>query len=237
MNFLLQKLHITVAVLVAFSFAATKQLHSQSFDCSSVLNEVEQVICYDAHLSALDTLLSDTYSKAPDTIVWTDINALRKTQIEWLQQRNACRDDHVCIREAYVSRLKILAGSVLDLHFVEDGTSYIYEGEPHDRQCGAGQSLSEWGDCVTWLKGGAGFKGISVGGDMAYEFYSVAANMHSCSLSGLAARTNTGWLAQLEQCEVNISLDGNSLELKTNGQCNDYCGLRAQGHIDRVFAY
>lgn len=235
MNYQLGQLHISALVVLFFLLALTSQLHSQSFDCTARLNETETEICNDDELSALDILVSKAYREAPDIAGWMTTDELKITQREWLLNRNACGDKITCIRDQYVRRLKNLADTVLDLSLVQSGPTYSYEGEPDNGQCGAGETLSDWGQCVLWHKGGASFNGVSAGGDMAYAFFSIGANMHTCDMRGLAIRTQTGWRGRYGECEVSMSLLPQGLEIKTNGLCKDYCGFRAV--IDHTFEY
>jgi uncharacterized protein len=97
-----------VAVVAA---ALATQAGAASFDCTKASTRVERMICADISLSRLDDAMSQTYgqmrmaqSADAGASAW-----LKKTQREWLKQRNAC-DAPACVREAYMVRLEEVCG-------------------------------------------------------------------------------------------------------------------------------
>jgi len=97
-----------VAVVAA---ALATQAGAASFDCTQAGTRVERMICADISLSRLDDAMSQTYgqmrmaqSADAGASAW-----LKKTQREWLKQRNAC-DASACVREAYLSRIDDVCG-------------------------------------------------------------------------------------------------------------------------------
>lgn len=210
---------------------------AQSYTCGDSLTATEEEICYQPELSALDVIMADAYQAAFDHIDWMSDTELQQSQRSWLIERNACLDDQDCIRDAYIQRLKLLAKRITDFDTRQNYTTYAYAGEPKEGKCEDGASLSEWGQCVYWANGTTTFRGVSADDDMAYSFWYVGSNMHSCHIEGMAEKRTTGWIAKHEQCEATITFQPHGLEIKTNGLCDDHCGMRARGMIDSVFEY
>lgn len=89
------------AVVTAFSVLAPSGSAAQSWCNAATLNATEQTICASAFLGELDTLLGDAYANST-------IANKRATQRTWLQARNACARDTICISDAYLSRIASL---------------------------------------------------------------------------------------------------------------------------------
>ena len=90
----------------AAAFAA-----NPSFSCAGDLAPTEAVICSDDFLAALDRSLADAYKKMYASFPPNERSTLASVQRTWLAQRNACRTDKTCIRNAYLARLKQLGGA------------------------------------------------------------------------------------------------------------------------------
>jgi len=78
---------------------------SPSFDCTKASNQQEKLVCSDRELSKLDVQLSQAYGKAKDKS--SDVNALKKTQIDWIKSSRAC-SDKACLVDAYKKRISEL---------------------------------------------------------------------------------------------------------------------------------
>lgn len=90
------------------------------FDCARAKTPTEQAICADSGLSSLDEVLEVMYGSALRT---ADAPHVPKSeQRAWLQVRNACGSDSMCLREAYQRRLAALPAEQL---FAEDGSASI----------------------------------------------------------------------------------------------------------------
>jgi uncharacterized protein len=80
-----------------------------SFSCASVeANSIEQMICNDAGLSALDRKLADVYGTASKRAVSTHSPDLEATQRGWIKGRDECRkadDRHTCVQQEYERRI------------------------------------------------------------------------------------------------------------------------------------
>lgn len=209
----------------------------QSFECSDTTNQTEKEICYNSELSALDEIMATAYAKSFDYIDWMTSDELRNSQRNWIIERNNCGVDLICLRTSYASRLKLLAERLTDFDTINNYTKYAYAGEPLNGKCEDGAVLSKWGQCVHWANGKTSFRGISAGEDMAYSYWYVGSNMHICNIEGLAKRDELGWTAKKGGCEIKIAFQPHGLELKTNSQCDDWCGARARGMIDSILEY
>ena len=82
---------------------------AQSFDCSKVeAGSIEELICQDAALSALDEKMADVYEAALKKAANEHPPVLRAEQRGWIKGRNDCwksEDKRQCVEEAY--RLRI----------------------------------------------------------------------------------------------------------------------------------
>lgn len=98
-------------VAAALVAAVATQAGAASFDCARAAARVERMICADISLSRLDDEMGQIYRRMmaaqgenPDASAW-----LKRTQRDWLKQRNACAAP-ACVREAYVARIEEVCG-------------------------------------------------------------------------------------------------------------------------------
>ena len=84
-------------VLVLSLLIVSAPAFGASFDCSLAKSRIEKLICANAELSSVDKELSKTFfdmkskSKRPDL--------LTKSQLEWLKNRDECKDEFCLIGE------------------------------------------------------------------------------------------------------------------------------------------
>jgi uncharacterized protein YecT (DUF1311 family) len=104
------RLRTTALLVVGLGLSASPALADPSFSCSDKLSETEAVICSDEKLSRLDTDLAKAYERALDDVSDRRQQLLRDEQKAWIQRRNDCRFDKVCVRRAYTERLGELGG-------------------------------------------------------------------------------------------------------------------------------
>lgn len=84
-----------------------KSLVRPSFDCKLGDSPIEQMICADSQLAALDLDLAGVYRTRIDTDL-SQRAQLRQQQRNWIVQvRNLCADVH-CVRAAYRERINAL---------------------------------------------------------------------------------------------------------------------------------
>jgi uncharacterized protein len=98
---------IMAALLAVLPCAATAQT-TPSFDCSQKLvSSVEQRICTDEKLAALDRGLADAYAAAEAKTTGADANALQAAQRAFVKSRNDCwkaTDVQDCVENGYKRR-------------------------------------------------------------------------------------------------------------------------------------
>lgn len=84
--------------------------------------------------------------------------------------------------------------------------------------CPSGTKLSDWGQCVSWFRGGPSFRGVSAAGSMAFSYDYVGPNAHMCSLSGRADKVNALWIFQDDgsTCALRIEVNSNGCILTLN---------------------
>lgn len=100
-----------LVALMLLGVAAPAAAAAPSFSCGGTLAPTEAVICSDDSLAALDRQLSAAYTKMYASFPASERGTLTSVQKTWLAQRDACRTDKTCIRNAYLARLKQLGGA------------------------------------------------------------------------------------------------------------------------------
>ncbi|SOD55366.1 lysozyme inhibitor LprI family protein [Pseudoxanthomonas wuyuanensis] len=82
------------------------------FDCGKARTATERAICADAATGALDAALAARWREA---LARSRYPAELKTdQLQWLAERNQCRDDAACLRRSYTRRLAELAPAAVE---------------------------------------------------------------------------------------------------------------------------
>jgi len=82
-----------------------------SFDCGKATHEMEQLICKDADLAALDRSLADLYAVLLKNTPADKQKTLKAEQRGWVKGRNDCwkaDDQHACVEGEYEARIKEL---------------------------------------------------------------------------------------------------------------------------------
>lgn len=98
---------VGLAVPVAAAGQAAKPT-SPSFDCAKATGQVEQLVCKDAGLAALDRKLADAYAKALKGWPANVAKEQRTFQRGWIKGRNDCWKDsdvRACVENEYKTRL------------------------------------------------------------------------------------------------------------------------------------
>ncbi|GAA6129783.1 MliC family protein [Halopseudomonas sabulinigri] len=108
----MNKAPVCIAIATLLGLAATQPLHAAegpSFDCSKAqAGSIEQLICDDSSLAALDRQLAEVYSAAQKKAANEQPPMLKAEQRGWLSGRNECwkeDDKNACVREAYSMRI------------------------------------------------------------------------------------------------------------------------------------
>ena len=79
-----------------------------SFDCLKTSRQIEEVVCTNADLAALDAQLAEFYAAAQKKLPEPAKQQLRGEQSAWVQRRNECWKPvqaYECTRRAYESRI------------------------------------------------------------------------------------------------------------------------------------
>ncbi len=99
-------LKIILQPMVILALLHAGPVLAASFDCAKASGKVEQLICADAALSALDEQLAQEYKQALALVAAPD--ALKQDQRAWLRQaRKECTNAE-CLIKAYQARLSAL---------------------------------------------------------------------------------------------------------------------------------
>lgn len=226
--------------LAVFTTGGSSRIQAASFDCGRASTPTEHAICDYSELSALDELMGAAYQSARQSPPgWMTEDELRQSQREWIASRDRCGSNYLCIREEYTSRLKEISASFLEFNTGSSFASYLYQGDPASGKCPQGTVLAEWGQCVTAYPGGPRIRGFSVGGSMAFDVYYDGPNGHSCSLAGRAERQGSSWIYRDNNtsCELLIEISADGFSIFPQGNCNNYCGMRAQGGLEQYIEY
>ena len=112
MNTFLFKAIFVLAVILASAcwlFTGAARAAGPSFDCSKAeAGSIEEMVCKDKELSALDRKLSEVYNAASKKAVNEHPPVLKAEQRGWVKGRNECwksDDKRKCVEESY--RLRI----------------------------------------------------------------------------------------------------------------------------------
>ena len=99
--------------IAAVCCLATFQAYSAepSFDCAKASHEVEELICNDAELAALDRSLAELYSVVLKNTPANKQKQLKAEQRGWVKGRNECwkaDDKQSCVKDEYETRISEL---------------------------------------------------------------------------------------------------------------------------------
>ena len=79
-----------------------------SFDCTKATGEIEQLICKDAELAALDRTMTTVCEKALQNWPASEVSTQKAMQRGWIKGRNDCwkaEDKKACVESEYRSRI------------------------------------------------------------------------------------------------------------------------------------
>lgn len=110
------KLRWLVLGLVVSTGAAAASADGPSFDCATADGSVEEMICTDPELAALDQQMAEVYGQAVAAIGALDapgdsLAELRTYQRGWIKGRNECwkaDDQEACVAAEYEQRIATL---------------------------------------------------------------------------------------------------------------------------------
>lgn len=132
------------------------------------------------------------------------------------------------------------AANVIPGLYLEPSSTFLV-GYESKEECEASQgdwSVPEWdGDmalCIFRVDNIVKIEGK--GSKYAVEISTIGSNGHSCSFEGtgnLMGSTIVAKSSESQECEVNVAfLDADTVNVSTNGECQDFCGARAWLQID-----
>src|SRR5689334_2321214 len=79
-----------------------------SFDCKTDRGRTEQAICANSDLRQMDLTMAKLYFSVQADNTRRRYRRLKRDQVEWLAERNACGANVRCLRRAYADRIKEL---------------------------------------------------------------------------------------------------------------------------------
>jgi uncharacterized protein len=89
------------------------QARAASFDCAKAVTPAERTICSSRSLSDLDVEMATLWTVARLLpMAMGSRGAQMDEQMDWTARRNACRDDSLCLADAYRVRVKQLRDEI-----------------------------------------------------------------------------------------------------------------------------
>jgi uncharacterized protein len=126
----------SIAVLFALTcwmFTSTARAEGPSFDCGKVeAGSIEEMVCKDKGLTALDRKLAEVYSAASKKAVNEHPPLLKAEQRGWIKGRNDCwksADRRKCVEDNYRSRITELQAKYRLVPAIGPVT-YACDGDP-----------------------------------------------------------------------------------------------------------
>jgi uncharacterized protein len=103
---------LAVVLIASFVVTTTTAFAAKpSFNCSKATHEIEQLICSDAELAALDVSLNELYQAVLKNTPAAAQKRLKSEQIGWSKGRNDCwksDDKRACTKGEYETRINEL---------------------------------------------------------------------------------------------------------------------------------
>lgn len=96
------------ALLCMVGISAAFAANQPTFDCTGAEHEIEQLICQDAELIALDKQMAGIYKRALAKNSGESLDTLKAYQHGWVKARNGCwktDDKRACTIESYQLRM------------------------------------------------------------------------------------------------------------------------------------
>lgn len=90
---------------IAFALLLSGSASAASFSCSGVSAPDEKAICADRELSEKDVRMATTYEMLRKVVLMGGRGALQDEQATWLQKRQQCGDNTVCLSHLYDDRI------------------------------------------------------------------------------------------------------------------------------------
>jgi uncharacterized protein len=112
--------------LAILLMAITASASAASFDCKKAATLVEKEICSSEILGKLDDAVAENYKGSLRTNLGDGGLHLKKTQRQWLKERNSCKTP-ACIEEKYRERIDALCNDYPAISGVNWGCSVTNE--------------------------------------------------------------------------------------------------------------
>jgi uncharacterized protein YecT (DUF1311 family) len=114
-------------VLSVTAFGQSNNKATPGFSCSGNLFPTEAVICSDEGLASLDRQLAAVYGSNLENLPADQQAELKATERTWVAERNRCRTDRSCIRNAYQARISSLGGHASQIS-TSQPSPYVVDG-------------------------------------------------------------------------------------------------------------
>jgi uncharacterized protein len=124
----------TALLISLFATASYAADAGPGFDCAKADYDIEDLICADDGLAALDRRLTKAYAAALNNYPKDELKGLKAMQRGWIKGRNDCwkaDDQRACAEFSYnirITELEITAG----LQVVPSPVNYVCDGGPYD---------------------------------------------------------------------------------------------------------
>ena len=221
-------LRLTAVCIALLCGALTVPARAASFDCAKANSEIEQLICAQPTLGALDEDLADAYSRARQRDP-AGSSALRSEQRLWLRLvRDLCFDE-VCLAHAQVRRIVGLeqqrGGDIPTRvygQFSRTDPSCFIDYSAEGRTC-----EGEIDSTIAVLP-----EGFERAGVYALLFFD---NAHTCQFEGVAEWQKGQLIAthrEQNDCRLTLSYSDQGLRTSATESCREYCGMR--GSLDGI---
>ncbi|MGC6031377.1 lysozyme inhibitor LprI family protein [Enterobacter kobei] len=86
-------------------FLLSRTVSAASFSCTGVTAPDEKAICADRELSEKDVRMATTWDMLRKVVLMGGRGALQDEQTAWLQKRQACGSNTVCLSHLYDDRI------------------------------------------------------------------------------------------------------------------------------------
>ena len=207
------------------SYLITITAQAASFDCAKSVTPIEEMICNNRNLSALDEELAQHYK---DTVSNTRNPAsLKSEQRTWLlKTRDKCEDEY-CLEEAYKERITVLKVSLAP-------TSKIIPAHLFGRyaqikpNCWISAEKKEGWDCDNEVEDELIVTRQSSKAAKIHIYFTFT-NGHTCDLDEIATWNGKVLVVKPsneDECILELSFSNNKVTTHTNDHCGGYCGAR-----------
>ena len=121
-------------IIGLLGFVSTSQAAEPSYDCRKASGSIEELICQNDELAALDHKLAKYFKLATESYPAEELKTLKAGQRGWIKGRNDCwksDDKSGCVRKEYqyrITDLQITTGSAGITH----SAVFICNPEKHD---------------------------------------------------------------------------------------------------------